>query len=164
MERPEIKPKLSAFDKLIEALGYSAVVAIWALALVHYGKLPAMVPIHYNAAGQVDRLSDRSSVLVLPLLATVIFGALTMLSSAPNIFNYPVAITKENAARQYANASRLIRFLKLGIVVIFGLITFRTVQIALKQATGLGAWFIPVALGVLFIPILVFIVKAVKMK
>ncbi|QKG52181.1 DUF1648 domain-containing protein [Hymenobacter sp. BRD67] len=164
MERPKIKLELSVSDKVIEALGYLAVAAIWILLLANYNKLPASVPIHYNGAGNVNMLGDKSSIVVLPLLATVLFSALTILNKSPNVFNYPVAITKEKAAQQYTNATRLIRYLKGGIVVIFGIITFRTIQTACKQADGLGTWFLPVILGIIFIPLLVFLVKSFKTK
>jgi hypothetical protein len=50
------------------------------------------------------------------------------------------------------------------IVVIFGIITFKTIQNANGQADGLGVWFLPLALGLVFIPLAYFIVKSFKKK
>ncbi len=164
MERPKIQLPLSATDKLVEVLGYLTVVAIWGLAVASYASLPAIIPTHYNGAGTPNGFGDKSAILTLPLVATVLFGALTALSRYPHILNYPTAITPANAAYQYTNATKLLRYLKLVLVVVFGLITFRTIQTASKAAHGLGTWFLPVSLGLIFIPLLFFIIKAVKAK
>ena len=75
----------------------------------------------------------------------------------PHVFNYQSEITDENALHQYTNATRLIRFLKLTIVIIFGLIVFRTIQNVSGNADGLGTWFLPLTLGMIFIPIIYFL-------
>jgi hypothetical protein len=56
----------------------------------------------------------------------------------------------------------MIRYLKLIIVVIFGLIEFKTIQNANGQADGLGIWFLPMTLGLIFIPLIYFVVKLFK--
>jgi hydrogenase-4 membrane subunit HyfE len=58
----------------------------------------------------------------------------------------------------------MIRYLKLIIVAIFGLIAFKTIQNATGQADGLGVWFLPLALGLIFIPLTYYIIKILKTK
>ena len=72
------------------------------------------------------------------------------------MFNYPSQITKENAVHQYTNATRMMRVLKLVIVVLFGLIVFRKIQIVNGNANGLGAWFLPFTIGVFYNPNFIF--------
>ena len=80
------------------------------------------------------------------------------------MFNYPSQITKENAVHQYTNATRMMRVLKLVIVVLFGLIVFRKIQIVNGHADGLGTWFLPLTMGMIFIPMLYFLIKSLKKK
>jgi len=89
---------------------------------------------------------------------------MTILNKYPHVFNYQSEITDENALHQYTNATRLIRFLKLTIVIIFGLIVFRTIQNVSGNADGLGTWFLPLTLGMIFIPIIYFLISANKEK
>jgi hypothetical protein len=89
---------------------------------------------------------------------------MTILNKFPHIFNYPTNITQDNALRQYSNATRLLRYLKLIIVFIFGLIVFKVIQNANGEADGLGVWFLPLVLGLTFIPLTYFGIKSFKAK
>jgi len=89
---------------------------------------------------------------------------MTVLNKFPHVFNYPTEVTSENALKQYTNATRMIRYLKAIIVFIFGLIDYKTIQHALGQTVGLGIWFLPLTLGLIFIPLGYFVYKSMKAK
>ena len=89
---------------------------------------------------------------------------MTLLNKNPHIFNYPTAITNENALSQYSNAVRMIRVLKLIIVFVFGLILVRTLQHINGNTNGLGAWFLPLTIGLFIIPTSYFLIKSMKIK
>jgi len=161
-ERPKLKLELTTFDKTLEILGWTSILATWVLTITNYTTLPDTIPIHYNAAGQADGFGRKATILTLPLIATVLFVGMTILNKFPYIFNYPTNITQDNALRQYTNATRMIRYLKLIIVIIFGLIAFKTIQNTNGQADGLGIWFLPLTLGLIFIPLIYFVVKSLK--
>ena len=163
-KRPKIKLELTKADKTFEIIGWFSVVAIWSLIIANYNNLPDIIPIHYNGYGEVDRFGGKKGILILPLSATILFAGLTILNKFPHIFNYTTSITKENALRQYTNATKLIRYTKLIIVVIFGLIAFKTIQIATGQVNALGTWFLPFAIVIIFIPLIYFIVKSTKAR
>jgi uncharacterized membrane protein len=163
-ERAKIKLELTATDKAVEIAGWISVLAVWCLTIVKYNSLPDIIPIHYNAAGVADGFGGKATILTLPLISTILFVGLTFLNKFPHIFNYPTNITKENALRQYTNATRLIRYLKFILVVVFGFISFKTIQNAHGKAEGFGVWFLPLFLGLIFIPLVFFIVKSVKVK
>jgi uncharacterized membrane protein len=161
-ERPKLKLELTQADKTVEIIGWLLISAVWGLTVTNYQSLPDIIPTHYNGAGVADGFGDKWMILTLPLIATVLFVGMTILNKFPHIFNYPTNITQDNALRQYTNATRMIRYLKLIIVVIFGLIAFKTIQNANGQADGLGIWFLPMTLGLIFIPLLYFVVKSYK--
>ncbi|QKG81194.1 DUF1648 domain-containing protein [Tenuifilum thalassicum] len=163
-QRPKLKLELTTFDKTLEILGWSSILAIWVLTIINYTNLPDTIPIHYNGAGQADGFGGKATILTLPLIATVLFVGMTILNKFPHIFNYTTNITQDNALKQYTNATRMIRYLKLIIVIIFGLIAFKTIQNAHGQADGLGVWFLPLTLGLTFIPLTYYIIKTLKTK
>jgi len=164
VERPKLKLELTTLDKTLEILGWTSILAIWVLAIINYTDLPGTIPIHYNGAGQADGFGGKATILTLPLIATVLFIGLTILNKFPHVLNYPTNITQDNALRQYTNATRLFRYLKLIIVIIFGLIALKTIQNAYGQTDGLGAWFLPLTLGLIFIPLTYYIIKTLKTK
>ena len=161
-ERPKIKLELTTYDKTLEILGWTSILAIWVLTISNYSNLPDTIPIHYNGAGQADGFGGKGNILTLPLIATVLFIGLTILNKFPYVFNYTTNITADNALRQYTNATRLLRYLKFIIVVIFGLIALQTIRNVNGQASGLGVWFLPLTLGLIFIPLTYFLIKSFK--
>jgi hypothetical protein len=58
----------------------------------------------------------------------------------------------------------MLRYLKLVLVVVFGGIEFMTIQNATGKAAGLGAWFLPLTLLLVFLPLIYFVVKSVQAK
>ena len=160
--RVKLKIELTATDKAIELAGWISIIVTWWLTITNYANLPDIIPIHYNAVGEADGFGGKATILILPLIATVLFVGLTVLNKFPHIFNYPANITKENALRQYTNATRLIRYLKLILVIIFGFIVYKTIQNANGKADGLGSWFLPLILASIFIPLIWFIVQSIK--
>ncbi|WP_298651971.1 DUF1648 domain-containing protein [uncultured Proteiniphilum sp.] len=161
-DRPKVKINLTTTDKIIEIIGWTAVVGIWVLTLMNYEKLPEQIPIHYNGAGEADGFGDRSHILTLPIVSTLFFIGLTILNKYPRIFNYFTPITEENAFRQYSNATRMIRLLKLLFVVVFGLIVFRTIQHVNETVDGLGVWFLPLTIGLFFIPVAYYLINSIR--
>lgn len=163
-KRPRIKLQLKQTDKVLEVVGWVSVFGIWALTLTNYSILPEIIPIHFNGAGKADGFGNKTHIFVLPIISTLLFIGLTTLNKHPHIFNYPSQITKENAVHQYTNATRMMRVLKLVIVLLFGLIVFKTIQNVNGHAGGLGTWFLPLTMGMIFIPILYFLIKSLKQK
>ena len=155
--RPNIKPSLSRLDNLLEIAGKIFLAFLWGLILYIFFKLPAVIPIHFNSTGQADGYGNKISILFLPVTATVIYFGLTQLNKHPHIFNYPVKITVSNALRQYTLATRMLRFIKAAIMIIFSLIILFTYLTTIGAANGLGSWFLPLASGLLLIPTIVLI-------
>jgi amino acid transporter len=149
--RPKIEVPQTPADKAGEIFAWSALALLWVLSIWSLFTLPDTIPTHFNGAGAPDHYGEKGSLLMLPLVATVLFAVITALSKYPHILNYPAEITPDNALRQYRGAIRLARGLKTGLVLIFLLLVFQTGQVATGRATGLGAWNMPVALGLLFV-------------
>jgi uncharacterized membrane protein len=162
VERPKIKLVPTSTDKLMDLLGWLILLALWALTITHYSTLPDTIPTHFNAAGEADGFGSKASIIGLPFIATLLFIGLTVLNRYPHIFNYPTAITQDNALRLYTLATRMLRYLKLVLVLFFGGIEFMTIQNATGKAAGLGVWFLPLTLVLIFLPLIYFLIKSVQ--
>ena len=163
-DRPKIKLELTTTDKAFEILGWVSIFAVWVLTITNYTNLPDTIPTHNNGAGQADGFGGKGNILTLPSIATVLFVGLTILNKFPHVFNYPTNISADNALRQYSNATRMIRYLKFIIVIIFGLIALQTIRNASGQTSGLSVWFLPLTLGLIFIPMTYFVIKSFRTK
>jgi uncharacterized membrane protein len=161
-ERPKLNLELSQADKAFEIIGWILILSNWGLTIANYQSLPDVIPTHFNGAGVADQFGDKWMILTLPFIASVLFVGLTNLNKFPHIYNYPTGITSENALRQYTNATRLIRYLKVIIAVIFGLISFQIISTANGQKDDLGTWFLPMTMGMLVIPTIYYLIKSLK--
>lgn len=162
--RPILKIAWTSADKLVETLGWVALLAIWILTITNYSNLPDTIPIHFNASGEADGFGGKGMILTLPIVGSVLFIGMTILNKHPHLFNYPIKMTADQALNQYTNATRLVRYLKFSIVVIFGLIVLQTIRNVNGEADGLGYWFLPLTLGLFFIPVTFFIFKSFRIN
>ena len=163
-QRPKIEIKFNTADKLLEIIGWITLALQWILTILNYSNLPDSIPIHFNASGQADDFGAKMYIFTLPIIGTVIFLGITILNKFPHIFNYPTAITKDNAEKQYKNAFRMMIYLKFVIVFTFIIIQYKTIQTAFGNSQGLGVWFLPLSMGLILIPTIFFVIKAVKTK
>jgi uncharacterized membrane protein len=151
-------------DQVLELLGWGVLLALWVWTGTSYSSLPDSIPTHFNAAGEADGFGRKASIVGLPVIVTLLYIGLTLLNRFPHIFNFPTPITQDNALRQYTNATRMIRNLKLILVLVFAGISFQTIKQANGEAAGLGVWFLPVTLGAIFLPLLYFVINSIKEK
>jgi uncharacterized membrane protein len=164
-ERPKMKLERSKSDEALEFLGWTSIFAIWVLIFANYDDLPDSIPVHYNVLGKADRFGEKENIFALPSIATVLFIGLTILNKFLHVFNFPVNITADNALGLYTRATRLIRYLKLIIVFIFGLMVFKTILAAEEVEThGFGGLFLPLSLGLIFIPVIYYLIKLLKVR
>jgi uncharacterized membrane protein len=156
-KKPRITIKLSVTDKAVEVVCVIILLALWGGTIIGFPNLPEQIPTHFNGAGQVDDHGDKTNIFILPVVATVIYFGMTILNRYPQIYNYPATVTNENARRLYTSATRLIRILKLIVVVVFSIIVLQTYRSAFTKGDGLGEWFLPVVIALLFIPTIAFL-------
>tara|TARA_R110002124_G_scaffold107094_2_gene259410 strand:- start:55 stop:552 length:498 start_codon:yes stop_codon:yes gene_type:complete len=163
-QRPKIQIKLTNTDKAMELIGFLILIAFWVTMIVSYNNLPEQIPIHYNGLGEVDNYSKKSSIFLLPIIGSFLFIIITLVSKNPENFNYHVEITEQNAESQYKNSVKMMRIMKIIVIILFFLIDFKTIKTSIGKFEGLGIWFLPITLGIVFIPIIYFAYKSYKLK
>lgn len=51
--------------------------------IAYWKNIPNEIPMHYNAAGEVDNMGDKSSVIMLPILNWIMFGIMSVIELCP---------------------------------------------------------------------------------
>ena len=162
--RPKLTISLSNLDKKIELLSKLFLGILWAITLVAFFNLPDIIPTHFNAKGEVDDYGSKLTLFILPVIATLLYLLLTLINKYPHVFNYPTTITSQNAEQQYTFATKMLRYVKLAIILIFSGITLFTFLTSKGIANGLGWWFLPLCFCLLYLPIVVAIYFSVRKK
>lgn len=162
MKRPEKDIPLTTTDQLIIALGFIGLATLIGIPAYYYSVLPDSIPRHFDSSGMPDAYSGKGVIWVLPIIGSLLFIGMHWLSYHPHTFNYIVPITEENAEEQYTIAVRMIRTLNTVIVGLFAYIAYATAQVALERQQGLGSYFLPVFLLLVFGTIGYFIWRSAK--
>ena len=164
MERPKLKIQFDYTDVFIETINKLCVLILILIPIYYYSDLPEQIPTNFNTVGEADGYSGKASVFVLPTIGLFLYIGMNWLNKFPHIFNYSVNITKENAKTQYTSATKLIRFLNLGIVLTFTYICYNSIQISLGKQEGLSQWFLPFFILFFVVLPLYFAIKMHKKK
>lgn len=163
-EGNKINIEMSTGDRLLENLGWVIVVLMWVFLFINYAKIPETIPTHFDAAGKPDDFGSKLSFIIIPIIGTALFIGLTILNRFPHIFNYPIKITEENKEKQFRLATRMIRVLKLSLAIVFLLLMNMIYRSAFLEQGNLNAWFLPVTLTLIFVPIIAYFIQAFKSR
>lgn len=144
-EPPKIKIELTSTDRFMEGLSALILLTTWVMAIWFFSKLPDRIPSHFDDAGNITDQSSKWVLFLLPMIATIIFITLRILSRFPHVFNYPLKVTEKTAPHVYAFSTKMVRSLNLGIVFFFSLAELMIVI----SAQGVNPEF-----GILLIPFL----------
>lgn len=160
--RPKIKPALTQSDRAIEKVSLVLLIFLWAFTIFSFVKLPEIIPIHFDAEGRPNNYENKLTLFLLPVIGSTVYAGLTFLNKYPWVFNYMVQITEENAEGQYSFATRMLRILKCSIMIIFCIIALYSYWTVIGNTEGPGWWFLPLILGVVFVPLTYMIIKSLK--
>jgi uncharacterized membrane protein len=161
---PKIKPAKDTIDRVLEIASLVFLCLLWAFVVYSYNTLPETIPTHFNAVGEPDGYGEKSTLFILPVLATLIYFGMGWINQYPYKFNYTVVINEGNAASQYKLATRLLRVLKLVVLIVFiAIVLFTHLTISGKTA-GIGSWFLPVAIALIMVPTLFSLYTGFKKK
>lgn len=162
--RPRIKLQNSYLDSFLDNLGWLLIIIWWVKIIFTLSKLPEVIPTHFTLDGEVDGYGSKWILLILPISGTITYIGLSILNKFPHIFNYLVEITQENAERQYSIATKMIRILKIGVVILFGLLSVMSIEGADKQTISMGYLLTPLVLLLIVFPLIYYIYKSIKEK
>lgn len=164
--RPKIKLKKNQTQKMLEIITFLCVAFCFVYPAIYYSVLPEQVPMHFNYKGEVDNYGSKNSVFVLGIIGAITAFGLYKLNQYPHIFNYPVKITPENVEKQYRDAVKMLSYVNLLIAILFAIISYQVVNIALENGNQFGVWseyLIYAIIAVLtFAPIVLVIINVFK--
>ena len=162
--RPKINIPKTKSEWIWDTIGFLFYLGSILLLIFVWNKLPSEVPAHYNALGEVDRWGSKWELLILPSIGAFIILLMQVLEKFPEAHNYPNRFNESNAEQFYLNSRKLVNQLKNICLILFSLILFESVSIALGLVNGFGKWFLPITIFGTGIPILLGMIKQKKIQ
>lgn len=152
-----MKLKHTKFQIVMEVFGLVLLAAMFLFVILKWNELPDKIPGHYNALGEIDRWGNKSEILFVPIISTILYLSLLIISFFPSIWSLP-SYREENKERVYRCTRSLLIFMNVEIVALFFYVTIY--QTTLQP---LPALFLPVFLTVIFGTLIFFLVRLFKL-
>ncbi len=118
----------TGFHKGIEIITLIVLIAMIIYPVIMWNTLPAKIPMHYNAAGEIDRWGSRGELILLPVIGMFMYGLLTLVAFSPSAWNIPVTITRENRIRVYQCTKSMLVLMKLEVIVLFAYLEYHIME------------------------------------
>lgn len=137
--------KKHRLDKVMNRLSLLLLFGTAVFLAIFWRHIPEEIPMHFNAAGEIDRWGPKAGLLMLPVITWLIYGLLTVVEQIFRIGNAGAKTTAKNQKQAYALLGHLFSTQKLLFVAMFTCITLWC-----ALALALPVWFLPVTLGAVF--------------
>lgn len=150
--------RYSATAKTLEVIGWLALAVLILIPAFWHSRLPEQIPTHFGFSGLPDDYSGKAAIWALPVVGTFLF----LLLSAINLFivaRPPLnPKLKPQELSMLCKIILLMQLLKTLLILAFVYIVLQVIRVSNGEATGLGAWFLPVFIGLMLILPPVFLV------
>lgn len=142
--------KHNKLDTIAEVFCMILLIVTTLYTIYMYIQLPEKIPIHYNAAGVIDRYGNKLEIFILLIVTWVMYIGLSLVTRVPQFWNTGVSVTAENKDRVYRILKNMLKIIKMEIIVIFCYLIYNTTTLY-----NLPKWFVPVFLVLLFSTMLI---------
>jgi len=100
----------------------------------NYNSLPEKVPLHFNAVGMPDGWGSKNRMIFLPVLAVICF-IITVFSAQSQNINVP-------EGWDHNELRKMIDHLIFSVQLVFLIVTYQSIQVALKKRSGIGGYYL----------------------
>lgn len=155
-------PRLRPYQIVLEALCLIFIIAGLVFTLIKYPSLPAEIPGHYNAAGQVTDYSGKGFIWLLEGINMAMYAMMTVFIFIPAVIENPNTTWPMNPAAKAATAAQTISL--LGETKLECVLMFDYMLIPIVNCTPMNTWPIWGIVGVMAVGITLRMIKMHKVS
>ena len=152
-----MKTEYTRLQKSLEIVGIILLVLFIGFIAISWGQLPDKIPGHYNAAGVVDRWSNKWEILMLPVITIILYGGLSLILLYPQIWNVPQTKKESNKYLVYSTLKTMLILMKVEVTANFFFISYFSVK-----GMNLPAMYTPIFVVIIFGTLIYYIWKSYK--
>jgi len=140
----------AALKTIRELIALAGLVFAAAVVADFYSRLPERIATHFNGAGAANGFGARSTLWVLVGIAFLLYAALSAISFLPRVVNLKRPLAPEREKMVLAESMAMVGWIKVELCWMFAYLCLAMVRNGMGLQVGLGAWFLPVTLVVVF--------------
>jgi len=115
-----------------------------------YSRLPERIATHFNGAGVANGFGARSTLWVLVGIAALLYLILSIIGSLPGVVSVKRPLAPERERVVLAESMAMVGWIKAEMCWMFAYLCLAMVRNGMGLQLGIGAWFLPVTLLVVF--------------
>ncbi len=125
---------------------------VFAAAVVgdFYSRLPERIATHFNAEGVANGFGARGTLWVLVGIACLLYATLSVINFVPGVVNLKRPLAPEREKVVLGEAMAMVGWVKVEVCWMFAYLCLAMVRNGMGMQVGLGRWFLPVTLVVVF--------------
>ena len=154
-----IKIERNALDVIETIVSLSCLFGVAAYLILAWRTLPDQVPTHFNAAGEIDSMGGKNSLLLLPIVSWLLYGLMTLVERFPQVWNTGVFVTENNRDAVYRLLKNMMAMIKMFIMILFASLTLLS-----AEGRNLPVWFLLAFLAVMFGTIAYYMARLLRLK
>ncbi len=159
-----VKTRYTKVEIILETVSIVALLSLLVFTLLFWPGAPPKTPSHFGWSGLPDAWDAKGMLPTMVYLTVCLFILFSVLSRFPRVINFPVPVTEANSKAQLQLRFSAIIWIKTELVIFTAYIGIQGMRIASGQAEGLGVWFAPVLLLVLFGTMVFFVYRAYRLN
>lgn len=149
-----MKTRYTVFQIVLERCAFLILVLSFAFLVGIYGKLPEVIPTHWDLAGKIDSYGDKTSIWFLAAIDLFLYVLLSAVTFFPKSWNVPGKVTDENCYFIYHNTKSMLISMKLCVVIMMTVILIESIS-----SLELGGLFLPLSMVLVFAPMIYYLIK-----
>lgn len=144
-------------DYILQGMSFACLLATSLYLLINWDHINSSIPAHYGSGGHIDRMGDKSELLVLFGIAWLLFIGFYLISKFPNLWNIPKEVNESNQEKVYLLVRHLLNWEML-------IVTVNLCFLSLYPLTNqnLPVFFTPVFIGLTLTLIIIYLIKIFK--
>ena len=142
-ERPKLVIPKTMLERVVNIIGYSIFIGALIYVIITFPSLPAEVPAHFGADGEVNRYGSKYEIIVLVVIPLFLIPGLKALERFPEMHNYPRRMDESNIEEFYLNSRMLLNLTTNGTMIVFAIIFIEIINHGLIGKSIFGASLIP---------------------
>ena len=146
------------FQKILLYLSVLSLIVPLIYIVATWTSIPDQIPTHFNASGEADAWNSKTSVIVLIVVQVFIFILMLFSLLFPQIWNFPVKLTQNNAEAAYRYTRSMLCWMTLGINAMFSYINIQSCR-----GASLGVFFLPVTLGAIAFILIFYMIRVIRL-
>ena len=133
-----------------ELIAVAGLVFAAAVVADFYSRLPERIATHFNAEGMANGFGAKSVLWVLVGIAVLLYLTLTAIGSMSRVVRLQRPLAPEREKEVLAESMAMVGWVKAVICWMFAYICLAMVRNGMGLQVGLGTWFLPATLLVVF--------------